>query len=56
METLEALTVALQRFKGGVICISHCSEFAERVCNETWFLEKGNVTVTKKKDEKKLKN
>lgn len=48
METLEALTVALQRFKGGVITISHCAEFAERVCNEVWTLEGGALTVTKR--------
>jgi ATPase subunit of ABC transporter with duplicated ATPase domains len=48
METLDALTTALQRFKGGVICISHCAEFAEKVCNETWFLEGGAMTIHKK--------
>lgn len=48
METLDALTTALQRFKGGVICISHCAEFAEKVCNETWFLDGGGLTITKK--------
>jgi len=52
METLDALTVALQRFKGGVVCISHCGEFASKVCNETWFLENGGMTVTKVKAEK----
>jgi len=55
METLEALTVALQRFKGGVVCISHCADFAKRVCNETWFLEGGGLTVTKEEKEKKPK-
>jgi len=44
---LEALTVALSRFKGGVVCISHCAEFARRVCNETWMLADGSMTITK---------
>mmetsp|Transcript_14837 Transcript_14837/g.36967 ORF Transcript_14837/g.36967 Transcript_14837/m.36967 type:complete len:1411 (-) Transcript_14837:1858-6090(-) len=53
METLDSLTVALQRFKGGVICISHCADFASKVCNETWMLEGGGLTVIKDKDAKK---
>jgi ATPase subunit of ABC transporter with duplicated ATPase domains len=52
METVESLIVALQRFKGGVICISHSKEFAERVCNETWMLEGGGISITKKEKEK----
>jgi len=55
METVESLIIALQRFKGGVICISHCKEFAERVCNETWFLEGGGMAITKKGKEEKAK-
>merc|ERR1712194_312720 len=47
METLDSLTVALQRFKGGVICISHCAEFVEKVCNENWHMEGGQLTVSK---------
>lgn len=55
LETLEALTMALQRFKGGVICISHCENFASQVCNETWTLEKGALTITKSEKEKPSK-
>merc|ERR1712194_103708 len=47
METLDALTVALQRFKGGVVCISHCAEFVEKVCNESWHMEGGQLTISK---------
>merc|ERR1712194_742512 len=47
METLDSLTLALQRFKGGVICISHCAEFVEKVCNENWHMEGGQLTVSK---------
>merc|ERR1712061_514584 len=36
METLDALAKGLARFKGGVIVISHTSDFVERVCNEHW--------------------
>ncbi|CAD7951193.1 unnamed protein product [Amoebophrya sp. A25] len=55
METLDALTTALQRFKGGVICISHCADFASKVCNETWMLEGGGLTVIKEDGKKKDK-
>lgn len=47
MQTLDSLVVALQRFKGGVICISHCADFVSRVCNETWMLEGGQLKITK---------
>merc|ERR1712060_260445 len=30
METLDSLVVALSRFKGGVICISHSNDFVKR--------------------------
>merc|ERR1712000_748746 len=33
METLDSLATALQRFKGGVITISHNKEFADKLCN-----------------------
>jgi len=49
METLDALTVALQRFKGGVICISHSADFASKVCNETWLLDQGELQIIKDK-------
>jgi len=47
METLDALTTALQRFKGGVIIISHSGEFVKKVCNETWHVEAGGMKVLK---------
>lgn len=52
MQTLDSLVTALQRFKGGVICISHSADFASRVCNETWMLENGTLTVNKAETEK----
>jgi len=58
METLDSLANALQRFKGGLVVISHSSDFVERVCDETWLLEGegtegGSITKTKKTDKKK---
>eukprot|EP00392_Amoebophrya_sp_AT5.2_P006336 g6347.t1 len=47
METLDSLTLALQRFKGGVICISHSNEFVKKVCLEQWMLVDGQVDITK---------
>jgi ATPase subunit of ABC transporter with duplicated ATPase domains len=47
METLDSLTVALQRFKGGVICISHSNPFVKKVCNEQWMLVDGVMTIDK---------
>ncbi|CAD7923578.1 unnamed protein product [Amoebophrya sp. A120] len=47
METLDSLTLALQRFKGGVICISHSNEFVKKVCTEQWMLVDGQITLSK---------
>lgn len=49
METLDSLVLALQRFKGGVVCISHSQDFASKVCNEVWHLKDGQVEVEKLK-------
>jgi ATPase subunit of ABC transporter with duplicated ATPase domains len=58
METLDSLANALQRFKGGLVVISHSSDFVDRVCEETWLLESegpdgGSITKTKKNETKK---
>merc|ERR1712080_609908 len=53
METLDSLAKGLARFKGGVIVISHTSDFVERVCNETWHIaDKTIKSRTKKEDPK----
>ena len=52
LETLEALTMALQRFKGGVICISHSESFSSAVCNETWNLVDGQLEISKEGGDK----
>lgn len=53
METLDALAKGLTRFKGGVVVISHSSDFVDRVCNEIWHVDSATVTRTVKKDSKK---
>jgi len=52
METLDSLAQALQRFKGGVVVISHSSDFVERVCSETWLVEEGTIKKTTSVDKK----
>eukprot|EP00397_Hematodinium_sp_SG-2012_P000762 GEMP01000763.1.p1 GENE.GEMP01000763.1~~GEMP01000763.1.p1 ORF type:complete len:1420 (+),score=303.17 GEMP01000763.1:231-4490(+) len=50
METLDSLAIALNRFKGAVVTISHSKDFVTRVCNEQWLLENGDLTVSKSID------
>lgn len=55
METLDALAKGLGRFKGGVVVISHSSDFVERVCNETWLVEGNTIAERSKKEDKDTK-
>jgi ATPase subunit of ABC transporter with duplicated ATPase domains len=50
METLDALAVALNRFRIGVVAISHSKDFIMKVCTEQWWLEEGKITVSNKID------
>ncbi|XP_030351966.1 ATP-binding cassette sub-family F member 3 isoform X3 [Strigops habroptila] len=45
METIEALAKALNKFRGGVILVSHNERFIHLVCRELWVCE--NATVTR---------
>lgn len=54
-DSLGALSNAIRDFGGGVIMISHCKEFFEPLCNETWFVANGSVQVTGEAAEKELK-
>ncbi|NWU69217.1 ABCF3 protein, partial [Pterocles burchelli] len=45
METIEALAKALNKFRGGVILVSHDERFIRLVCQELWVCE--NTTVTR---------
>jgi len=47
VETVESLAKALQNFRGGLIMIEPKTEFLHRICNETWTLENGTVTIEK---------
>ncbi|XP_063298950.1 ATP-binding cassette sub-family F member 3 [Pelobates fuscus] len=44
METIEALGKALNKFRGGVILVSHDERFIRLVCQELWVCENGGVT------------
>ncbi|KAJ7995127.1 hypothetical protein DPEC_G00241340 [Dallia pectoralis] len=43
METIEALAKALNKFKGGVVLVSHDERLIRLVCKELWVCELGNV-------------
>ena len=42
-EALGALTLGIKEFGGGVIIISHNSEFINAITTETWLLEGGRL-------------
>ena len=54
-DSLGALSNAIKDFGGGVVMISHCSEFYEPLCNEQWNVANGKLTVTGEAAEKELK-
>ncbi|XP_032446883.1 ATP-binding cassette sub-family F member 3 [Xiphophorus hellerii] len=43
METIEALAKALNKFKGGVILVSHDERLIRLVCKELWVCDSGKV-------------
>ncbi|XP_073778302.1 ATP-binding cassette sub-family F member 3 [Danio rerio] len=43
METIEALAKALNKFKGGVVLVSHDERLIRMVCKELWVCEAGRV-------------
>jgi len=43
-EALGALAEAIREFKGGVVMISHHTEFTEALCPETWSMKDGFLT------------
>ena len=47
-ESLGALASAIKEFDGGVVLISHNSEFTSTCCNETWHVGGGEVRVVSK--------
>jgi ABC-type transporter Mla maintaining outer membrane lipid asymmetry ATPase subunit MlaF len=39
-----------QEWNGGVVVISHHSEFTSAICKETWTVAGGKLVITKKED------
>jgi len=50
VETVEALAKALTNFRGGIVMIEPKTDFVEKICNEKWHLENGEITVEKLKN------
>lgn len=44
-DSLSALAQAIRTFGGGVIMVSHHSEFTDELCTEQWILAAGKLTV-----------
>lgn len=44
-DSLGALAKAVEEFEGGVVIISHNSEFVSQVCNEEWVMDAGHLTT-----------
>jgi len=53
-ETLNALTVALQKFKGAILVISHHAEFVNAITTEKWMVQDGRVTIAQTAKEGKM--
>lgn len=45
-DSLAALSAALKEYGGGVVIISHNSEFVDTVCPEKWDMEDGTLTIS----------
>lgn len=45
-ETLQALTEALRKFKGGVMTVSHNAAFVADLCTDSWRVYQGKVSST----------
>ena len=46
-ESLGALADAIREFDGGVVIISHNSDFTKALCNETWVVEKDDDGISR---------
>jgi len=44
-EALGALANAIESFGGGVVIISHNSEFVSQICKEEWLMDSGHLTT-----------
>ncbi|KAJ3340459.1 translational elongation factor EF-1 alpha, partial [Kappamyces sp. JEL0680] len=45
-DSLGALATAIREFGGGVIIISHNSEFTDAICSEKWLVDNGVLTIS----------
>lgn len=54
-DSLGALATAIKEFNGGVIMISHNNEFTSALCQETWNVEAGILTIDGQVPEDKTK-
>jgi len=50
VETVDALGKALTNFRGGLVMIEPKTDFVERICNEKWHMEDGQITIEKLKN------
>lgn len=46
-DSLGALAQSIRDWNGGVVVISHHAEFTNAICNETWNVADGKLTITK---------
>lgn len=44
MDTIDALTLSLKDFNGGVLVVSHDEKFLDAVCNEVWICDNKRLT------------
>lgn len=54
-DSLGALSNSIRDFGGGAVMISHSEEFYKPLCNETWLVAEGRVTVQGQAADKELK-
>ena len=52
-DSLGALATAIKEFGGGVVMISHSSEFTSALCPETWLVADNQLTISGQTDAQK---
>ncbi|KNC83144.1 hypothetical protein SARC_04595 [Sphaeroforma arctica JP610] len=43
LEALDSLALAITKFKGAIVLISHTPRFVNELCNEHWVVEGGTL-------------
>lgn len=56
LDALQALAKAINRYKGGIVMVSHNKDFIGEICTEQWNIAEGNIdsVVEVKKQEKEV--